>query len=227
MNLLWQQIQSPLITEILTLNTSFDGVVLDAEHGFFSPEGLLHCIRAVKKNKLVFVRLPSIDKTLVSYTLDAGAHGIIFANVQSSHEVSKIIECAFFPPKGKRGLGFAPYNHWGELLDLGIEKSPILIPQLESVEAVNNIRDLVNDVFRFYLIGPYDLSLSLGCPGNYKSHLFRDALRRLSESLPDFKLGVHLPKIDADQTDQFRDFGLRCHGMDTTYLARYAKFPTV
>lgn len=223
MKLLWQQISSPIITRILTLNTNLDGVVLDCEHGFFNKESLFDCINAKAKNKLVIVRLPEVNKSMVSYCLDAGADGLIFANIESKEQSNKILEYSLFPSSGKRGLGFSCYNNWGQEAGLGISKKPILIPQIESVEGVNNAHEIKNKNFKYYLIGPYDLSLSLGSAGDYESEEFRLAIIKLKKELGERKLGIHLPKDVELKIKNFKNYGLKCLGMDTTFLIKYAQ----
>ena len=78
---------------------------------------------------------------------------------------------------------------------------------MKSSQAGNKIRNLVHEAFRFYLIGPYDLSPSLSRSVNYICPMIPDAFRRLSDSFLVYELGVHLLKLDTSQSDQFRDFG--------------------
>lgn len=227
MKLLWQQISSPVITRILTLNTNLDGVVLDCEHGFFNKESLFDCINAKTKNKLVIVRLPEVSKSMVSYCLDAGADGLIFANIESKEQSDKILEYSLFPGLGKRGLGFSSFNNWGQETELGISKKPILIPQIESAEGVNNVDKIKNKNFKYYLIGPYDLSLSLGSAGDYDSKEFKSAMKVLKQKIGEKKLGIHIPKNVKSNISKFKNYGLKCLGMDTTSLIKYSQNPEV
>jgi len=227
MKLLWQQISSPVITRILTLNTNLDGVVLDCEHGFFNKESLFDCINAKTKNKLVIVRLPEVSKSMVSYCLDAGADGLIFANIESKEQSDKILEYSLFPGLGKRGLGFSSFNNWGQETGLGISKKPILIPQIESAEGVNNVDKIKNKNFKYYLIGPYDLSLSLGSAGDYDSKEFKSAMKVLKQKIGEKKLGIHIPKNVKSNISKFKNYGLKCLGMDTTSLIKYSQNPEV
>ncbi|MDB4664890.1 aldolase/citrate lyase family protein [Verrucomicrobia bacterium] len=238
MKLLWQQISSPIITKILTSNTTLDGVVLDCEHGFFNKENLLNCINAKAKGKLVIVRLPEVSKSMISYCLDAGADGLIFANIVSRKQSIKILEYSLFPPLGKRGLGFSAHNDWGEKKKLGVHKKPLLIPQIESSEAVEKIKEedqttlilnssLCDPAFDYYLIGPYDLSLSLGSAGDYDSKEFKSAMKVLKQKIGEKKLGIHIPKNVKSNISKFKNYGLKCLGMDTTSLIKYSQNPEV
>ena len=137
MILSWQQIPSPLVTEIMCHN--FDGVVLDTEHGCFNNETLYSCIQVIKASKKrCFVRLTDINKTMIRYCLDAGVDGLIFSTIETEKQCTDIIDYCFYSPKGKRGLGLVRQNFWGEK-EL-IQKDPIIIPQIETKEAPWRVR---------------------------------------------------------------------------------------
>ena len=83
MKLLWQQIPNSTITEILC-NSVFDGVVFDLEHGCYNNETLYNCIQVCTlKNKLCFIRVTWLDKTVIRMSLDAGCSGIIFSTIKN------------------------------------------------------------------------------------------------------------------------------------------------
>ena len=85
MILSWQQIPSPLVTEIIS--EWYDGTVLDAEHGCFNNETLYTCIQVLKlKKKSAFVRLKDISKSMIGMCLDAGADGLIFSTVETKEQ---------------------------------------------------------------------------------------------------------------------------------------------
>ena len=225
MKLLWQQISSPTITDILLSNTEYDGVVLDAEHGHFNDEQLYSCIQARKNDKLIFVRLPEVNKSKISYCLDAGVDGLIFSTVETENQSKDIVKYCKYPPAGRRGLGFSKHNNWGEDKDLGLNKKVILIPQIETSLGVLSIEHILNEHFDYYLIGPYDLSLSLGFPGDYNSYNFNQSLSRLVKIIGEENMGIHIPNPKESDFQPFTNYGLKCVGMDTCTLANYAKNP--
>ena len=223
MKLLWQQISSPIITDILLSNTEYDGVVLDAEHGHFNDEQLYSCIQSRRNGKLIFVRLPEVNKSKISYCLDAGVDGLIFSTVETENQAKDIVKYCKYPPIGKRGLGFAKHNNWGEDKDLGLNKKVILIPQIETSLGVLNIKQILNEHFDYYLIGPYDLSLSLGSPGDYSSYNFNQSSSTLVKVIGEEKIGIHIPNPKESDFQPFINYGLKCIGMDTCTLVDYAK----
>jgi 2-keto-3-deoxy-L-rhamnonate aldolase RhmA len=116
MKLAWQQIPSPVVSELLC-NTGLDGVVIDTEHGFFNNETLFSCIQVIK---------------LSNACLDAGIDGIIFSTVETTQQAAAIHEICKYPKfGGRRGLGLVRENKWGK--EELISKPPIIIAQIETI----------------------------------------------------------------------------------------------
>lgn len=230
MKLSWQQIPSTTITEIMC--KGFDGVVLDTEHGCFSNENIVNSIQIIKlKGLMAFVRLTEISTTLIRYCLDAGCDGLIFSTVETEQQCQQIVNACYYPPKGKRGLGLVRENMWGEKQSL-TSRVPIIIPQIESKAGIDNIDKIKNYGFDYYLIGPYDLSLSLDIPGDFKNEKFQDAIKKMRASIPNDKMAIHIPKDiemwdlweeEMDEWLGYRDYGIKCIGMDTIAILHYNK----
>ena len=165
---LWQQIPSTIITEMFC-SSSFDGVVFDTEHGCYSNETLYSCIQissALRKKS--FVRVTDLNKTLIRMVLDAGVSGLIMSTVETIGQAKEFKDFCTYPKNGgSRGQGLVRENMWG---DNDFEfRTPILISQIETKKGVDNIEEISSLGFDFYLVGPYDLSASLGDVGNFKS----------------------------------------------------------
>ena len=221
MQLGWQQIPSPIITEIMC-STDFQGVVLDTEHGCFNDETVVSCIQiATLSKKKCFVRLTEINKTKIRYYLDSGASGLIFSTVETVEDAQKIIEYSCFSPRGNRGLGLVRNNLWGDRPLLGPD--PVLIPQVETKRGVENLLNISSLNFDYYLIGPYDLSLSLGCPGKFDNEQFMIYINKINDIIPKDKMAVHIPRHVSSEIHKYRDYGVKCLGMDTVALLEYHK----
>jgi len=214
----WQQIPHHTISEILC-NTNFDGVVLDTEHGCYNNESLYLCIQTItNKNKKCFVRLTEINKTLIRYCLDAGVDGLIFSTVETRKQCEDIHNFCNFPIHGgSRGLGLVRANSWGKDNNL-IGKKPILIAQIETEAAVSNLREITSFDFDYYLIGPYDLSMSMGIPAQFDNNIFDSKIKQIHDMINKEKLGFHIPCNVQSQIDKYEDYGLLALGMDTTLL---------
>ena len=218
--LLWQQIPSPIISEIFC-SSGVDGVVLDTEHACFNKETLFSCIQIITCWKReCFVRLGNLDDSMVRFCLDAGATGLIFSTVESVTQTEKIMNLCKYPQySGKRGLGLVRQNRWG--LDQLVSPPPTIIAQIETLKGVDNIQKLKG--FDFYMIGPYDLSASMGIPGNFQDQKFLDALTRVGNSIPVGKMAVHIPCDVHNEIKKYKNYGIIAVGMDPIALVESCK----
>jgi len=221
----WQQIPSPIVTEMLC-SAKFDGVVLDTEHSMWNPETLANCIQVgTLKGKEVFVRFTECSETLVRGCLDAGATGAIFAKVDSMEYAEKIKKVCLYPSQGgSRGLGLVRENMWGRNSLMG--SRPVIILQIESEAGVRNIHSLKSDAIDFYMIGPYDLSMDLGVPGKFDDHKFRAAVDYVTEEVGVEKMGCHLVKNEQVRLegDKIGKFGFVALSMDTVILTEGVEY---
>jgi len=217
----WQQIPSSIITEILT--SIFDGVVLDTEHSMWSEEALTSSIQvATLMKKDCIVRLHKRDLCLASKVLDTGATGIMLSTVETKEEACQFVDMAYhYKSGGHRGLGLVRQNMWGEA---GLDTSkPLLIPQIESIDAINNLEDIIRPEFMYYLIGPYDLSASLSCDGDFENPKFKNAIQKFNSLIYPAERAVHIPKDVPDHIYNYRDVGMISVGMDTSSIIESSK----
>jgi 2-dehydro-3-deoxyglucarate aldolase len=218
MRLCWQQIPSTVISDILCHN-SLDGVVLDTEHSAFNSETLYACIQVIALNgKKCFVRLTEVNKTTIRMCLDAGCHGIIFSTIETERQAQEVSDFTRYPNQGgRRGLGLVRQNTWG--LKKLVTNPPILIAQIETIAGVKNVNNIWNkDVFDYCMIGPYDLSASLGDPGNFETKDFINAVNSVKDCVGIEKMSVHIPDNVENQLKKYKDFGIIALGMDTTFI---------
>ena len=218
MRLAWQQIPSTIVSELLC-HVGLDGVVIDTEHGFFNNETLYNCIQLITSmNKVCFVRLTEPSKSFTRACLDAGADGIIFSTVETGEQCRAIHEICRFPSQGgKRGLGLVRQNKWG--IDKLISDRPIIIAQIETINGINNLDTITSFGFDHYMIGPYDLSASLGIPAEFDNPKFLKAIAKVKQIITDnSQMAVHIPTDIDKHIDKYHDYGIIAVGMDTTIL---------
>ena len=184
MRLAWQQIASTVVSDILC-QVDLDGVVIDTEHGCYSNETLFNCVQIITaNNKKCFVRLTEVNATLIRLCLDSGVDGIIFSTVETIAQSKRIHELCKYPKAGgRRGLGLVRQNKWGE--GELIADSPIIIAQIETAKGVRNIKWIKESNFDYYMVGPYDLSASLGVPAQFDSEEYLNALEEIRKIVPD------------------------------------------
>lgn len=192
MNLTLQTLPSTVISELLA-NSKFDGVVLDTEHGTFNNETLYSCIQIITLyKKQCFVRFTDLNKTLVRMCLDAGVTGVIFSTVESLKQGIEIIEFCKYPiHNGKRGCGLVRENQWGND-SIGTNR-PLIIGQVETKKAVDDLESIYTCGFDMFIIGTYDLSNSIGCVGDWENKEYVACIDKIYRIISRDKLGIFLP----------------------------------
>lgn len=168
---LFMKTLDPAFVEVAGLS-GFDFVILDYEHGVTEFSQLSNLIRAAKiHNTDALIRVSGINESEIGKALDIGASGIQVPQVKSSADVEKIIEFSKFYPQGKRGVcrfvRAADYSIMPQKEYYNEANKALVVVQLEGLEALENLNSIiqVNGVDVIF-IGPYDLSQSLGVPGD-------------------------------------------------------------
>ncbi len=204
----WASLGSPAIVEIMCA-AGFEWVAVDLEHSTTTLERTEELIRVISlAGKTPLVRLGSNDPVEIKRVMDAGAHGVIVPNVKSGDEVRAASRAMHYPPRGERGVGLARAQGYGTSFDgyrAWIAESALLVPQIESREAVDRIDEIlaIPDVDAF-LVGPYDLSASLGVTGQFSHPDYVRALTRVREAGDRHgkPAGIHVVEPDPAQLRQ-------------------------
>src|SRR3954453_23377819 len=170
----------------LFATAGFDYVFIDMEHGSFNLETVHDMIIACKLASITpIVRVGEVQYTLCARVLDQGAQGIILPRVEDPKILEEALSWMRFPPLGKRGFGINP-----TMVDYETRSMPEIIEhqnretlavvQFETVRAVEAADELLSlaglDVI---MIGPADLSISLGIPGQFDNPLLLEAVDRV------------------------------------------------
>jgi 4-hydroxy-2-oxoheptanedioate aldolase len=167
-----------------------DYFIVDTEHSPFGLREVTAMIQASEIRHITpFVRIKHITRGAILKALDVGAQGLVIPGIKKKEEVSRIIEFGKYPPLGNRG--FCPtrccgYGYTGELLN-GIDgymetinSEIMLIPQCETRECLEQVEDIIAlDGVDGIFIGPFDLSISLGAPGNFDDPKMKNAVDRV------------------------------------------------
>ena len=160
-------INSPEVVEVLD-EVGFDWLFLDGEHSPISPAHLQRLMIAARRTPCV-VRVPAHDEFWIKQALDGGAAGILAPLVNTAAQARTIVERAKYPPQGARGVGTARALGYGyaiaDYVAHANEETAVIL-QAEHRDAVANIEEIaatpgVDAIF----VGPFDLSLSMGKPG--------------------------------------------------------------
>lgn len=185
------------IIEILG-HSGLDFVILDIEHGFNSYGTLKNHIRAAELTGMVpIIRVSENNEESIGKALDIGAYGVQVPNINSKEQVEQVIKAAKFYPIGDRGV--CKYVRAAEFTNIEkkdffqVANDTLIIIQVEGKEGVRNIDDILNvKGIDILFIGPYDLSQSLGVPGEIMHDKVLKAMNVIinKAKLNDVKIGV-------------------------------------
>lgn len=179
----WIQIGHPAVAELMA-GEDFDWLCVDLEHTEIDAECFRNIALAVRGSKCdLLVRLSSCGPVQAKQMLDLGANGIIVPAVSTADEARRAVEMASFPPKGLRGASFSRATDYGRNFGPylgGHNDSVIVVVMLETAEgAANADAILATPGVHAAFIGPYDLSASLGHPGELEHPQVQEARRRI------------------------------------------------
>ena len=165
------KLSEPAIYELAGL-AGFDFAIIDLEHGPLSYESAQHAIRACELAGVSpVIRVPKNEEHYILRALDIGAHGVEVPEINTKKEAENLAKACRYYPKGNRGVcrfvRAAEYSRMpkAEYFKFANENLTV-IAHLEGVEGVNNL-DAILEVegIDVLFIGPYDLSQSMGIPG--------------------------------------------------------------
>ena len=188
------QLRSPDVSRILAA-AGFDWTYIDSEHGPFDLELQADlCRAAVTAGLMPIVRVADLQYSLVARALDNGAQGIIFPRVEDPALLARAISWTKFPPVGIRGFGLGPSHMDYEKVTIPqiIEhqnSNTLVVLQIETKLAVERREELLSvPGIDAIMIGPADLSISLGVPGQFDHPKMIETIERVRDTC--LKLGV-------------------------------------
>ena len=208
----WVQIPNTSYSEIFG-DSGYDWLAVDMEHGSIDNSQLPDIFRSMELgNTLPLVRVANPNKKEIKLALDSGAGGIIAPMIESSDQLKKIISYASWPPVGKRGVGFSRSNLFGKYFDPNnlVFKNPLVIAQIENINAVNQIDEILNvDGLDAIILGPYDLSASMGITGDFSNNKYLNAKNKVLNACLKFKVpsGIHIINPDNKELQKRIDEG--------------------
>ncbi len=201
----WITLAHPGIAEIMA-SSGFDWLAIDLEHSTITIKEAEELIRVISlSNVTPLVRLTSNNEEQIKRVMDAGADGVIVPMIKTVDDVMRVVDAIKYPPQGKRGVGLARAQGYGarfdEYLDWQKDNSIIII-QIEHIDAVNNLEALLAiDEVDGFIIGPYDLSASMGIPGQFDHADFIVVMKKITEiaSQTEVPSGIHIIEPDVEQ----------------------------
>lgn len=205
MGIMIQELSSPFIVYTLA-NAGFDFVYVDMEHGRFGLESTIDLLQVLRLSPVTpFVRVPDNQYHFIARLMDAGAEGVMIPRVENREQVEAALQALRYPPIGQRGLAVARgHNDYRRQNSLEFaeqaNRENMLIVQIESTTAVEKVDEIVStpgvDVA---LVGPGDLSLSLGITLKMDNPKMVDAIEKVVASCQKHKVevGLHVGDLNA------------------------------
>jgi 2-dehydro-3-deoxyglucarate aldolase/4-hydroxy-2-oxoheptanedioate aldolase len=164
---------SPVVVRLMA-NAGFDWLFIDTEHTQIDPHTLTDVVQTARLAGVSpIIRPRDTEYDLVAGALDTGADGLLVPRVESKEQAERLLSYCMFPPRGVRGCGTTANidfksEDWREALPW-LNDQTLIAVQVESMKAVNALDEILQvpgiDVV---VVGPLDLSINLGVPGQFR-----------------------------------------------------------
>ena len=211
----FMKLGSPEVVEIAGL-AGFDFVILDTEHGPLTSETIQDLVRAAEVVRVSpIVRVYENNAALIGRSLDVGAQGILVPHISSQEEAAALAEAARFGPNGQRGVccyvraaGFSDTDRFEYFRNAN--ENTLVVAMVEGKEGIANLDKILSipglDVI---FVGPYDLSQSLGVPGQVKNPIVTQEMQRVVEKVRSADLAVGTFVDDVESAKRWADLGVQ------------------
>jgi 2-dehydro-3-deoxyglucarate aldolase len=225
----WMQIPHPSVAEIMG-QAGYDWVAVDLEHGTMAVHQLPDLFRALELgNTLPLARIAHGQSKDCKQALDAGAGGIIVPMIESAEQLIAVRDACRWPPAGTRGVGFSRANLFGKHFeDYRAEaQAPLLVAMIEHHRAVAELEAILAvDGLDAILVGPYDLSASMGLTAQFDHPDFCATMEKIrtlaaAKTIP---AGVHVVAPSTELLRQRLGEGYRfiAYSIDAAMLSSVA-----
>jgi len=204
----WIMMGNTMSVEVMAL-AGFDWLVVDIEHTSIGMETVQLLITTIQANDMkALVRVSKNEEVVIKKVLDIGADGIIVPMVSSKEDAEQAVDYAKYPPVGKRGVGLYRATKYGtnfEAYKKWVNDELVIIAQIEHIDAVNNIDEIVKvEGIDGTIIGPYDLSGSMGYPGEFERDDVKEAVQKVLDRCKKHNMpsGFHVVDTNPESLNQ-------------------------
>lgn len=207
----------------------FDWLFVDGEHGPLETGELGSILQAVSRDVACLVRVPEAAEVPIKKALDLGAAGIIVPQVNTAEQAADVVRFARYAPEGARGVGLARAHGYGMRFKEYVESANreiAVVVQAEHARAVDNIEAIARvPGVDAVLLGPYDLSASLGKTGQVDDPVVVAAIRRVTDACVAAGMPLGYFGVTAAAVKPYveRGYTLIVAGVDTLFLGQGAR----
>jgi len=210
----------------------YDFVFIDMEHGNYSMETVADLIRGAKSSGIAtIIRVPRLETFFISRVLDAGAEGIMVPMTSTRSQAEEIVRFSKYTPLGQRGFGaqlgqtdYKPLKA-SEFMKEANENT-LIVAQIETPEAIENIDSILEvEGIDVGLIGPNDLSISMGIPDQMGSEILTKAVDKVVESAKKKgkASGIHIGNIEALKKWRAKGMRVLAYSIDIAFMYNASK----
>lgn len=204
----WITIGDTSIAEIMA-RTGFDWLTVDMEHSAITLNIAQQLIQVIELSGVTpLVRVGENNPNLIKRVMDAGAHGVIVPMINTEEDAIRAVDAVKYPPSGKRGVGLSRAQGYGfefEKYKKWVNRESIVIVQIEHISAVDNLEKILRvDGVDGFIVGPYDLSASIGLPGELNNPKLKGILDRVIKIAKKYNVapGFHVVWPDAKEVSK-------------------------
>ncbi|WP_350286759.1 aldolase/citrate lyase family protein [uncultured Croceitalea sp.] len=198
----WLTIPHQSIVEIMS-SAGFEWLTIDLEHSAIDIATLQNLVGHVQANGMeALVRVSKNEEVIIKRVMDAGANGVIVPMIKNANEARQAVSWVKYPPHGTRGVGLSRAQHYGTAFEeykKWVQEESVVIAQIEHIEGVENLSEILDvEGIDGIIVGPYDLSASMGKPGMFYDEDVKDVLREIDKTTLEKSknLGFHVIESD-------------------------------
>jgi len=195
-------------------NAGADFCIVDMEHTGFGHERVCDLMQWFRGTDVTpLVRTPGPDYPFLARVMDAGSLGVMVPNVESAEAARAIVEAVKYAPLGNRGVGLGGAHTDYQKVDpleyfQRSNENTTVICQIESVHGVENVEDIaaVEGVDVLW-VGHFDLTQSMGIPGEFQDDKFLQALKMVVEAAQRSGKAAGIQPASLAQAEQWLEIG--------------------
>ncbi len=191
-----------------------DFVLIDMEHSPFTSQDVARLAAWLQATEIApLVRVPQVQYHFIARCLDAGALGVMVPNVKTGSQAKEIVNCAKYAPMGERGValggaltGYQTVSPPDFLAESN--RNTTIICQIESEEGLANLEAIASTPGVDCLwVGHFDLTQSMGIPGQFQQQRFLDALGQVVDVCRRHGLAAGIRPGSPEQAQQWMAMG--------------------
>jgi 2-keto-3-deoxy-L-rhamnonate aldolase RhmA len=182
-------IESPTTVELLA-HAGVDFVMVDSEHNAITAGDAINMYRAAEALGVpALTRIGENTQQVISKFMDAGSRGVMMPMINSGEDAERLVSYVKYPPVGRRGLAAVRANEYGMLGPMGdyvtaANDATAVVAQIETLEGIEHADAIINTPgVDIIFLGPTDLSVALGVPGEGKHEKVLDVITDLTKKI--------------------------------------------